>query len=177
MTTKTLGILSPYVISDTDLFLDVAPGERKYILKVRDMPEQSKPREKLMAQGPSTLSIHELLAVILITGTPKEDVLELSGRILREYGEKVIIAEHDAEKLSADLDIPLVKARGVREQLARGDWLWKSVGHERASEHRVDVDVEIELSTRPEIGRGQGREELARRRHAHDRAARVHWRV
>jgi DNA repair protein RadC len=103
-------IISPYVIADTDLFLDVAPTERKYILKIRDLPVDNKPREKLIKQGPEALSIHDLLAAILVTGTIKEGVLEMSHRILREYGEKSIIAERSPEKLVEELGIPLVKA-------------------------------------------------------------------
>ena len=105
------GVNTPsYVIADSDLFLDVAADQRKYILKVRDMPLDSKPREKLMNQGPAAMSVHELLAVVLTIGTQKEDVLEMSHRILRQYGEKVIVAEHDPEKLAEELDIPIVKA-------------------------------------------------------------------
>ncbi len=107
MTTTTA---QKYIINDTDLFLDVAPTERKYILKFRDLPNESKPREKLISQGPEALSIQELLAVVLSVGTTKEDVLTMSQRILREYGEKVAISERDAQKLSTELDIPIVKA-------------------------------------------------------------------
>ena len=95
---------------DTDLLLDVSPGERKYVLKVRDLPADEKPREKLVQQGPEALSINELLAIVLVTGTTKEGVLEMSHRVLREYGEKAIIAERSAEKLAVELDIPLGKA-------------------------------------------------------------------
>jgi DNA repair protein RadC len=107
-----ISIFSPYVIGDNDLLLDVSPGERRYILKVRDMPEEvdSKPREKLIKQGPEVLSIQELLAVIMITGSTKEDVLALSHRVLREYGEKIILAERNPQKMSEELDIPMVKA-------------------------------------------------------------------
>jgi DNA repair protein RadC len=107
MTTKTA---QKYIINDTDLFLDVAPTERKYILKFRDLPDESKPREKLVSQGPEVLSIQELLAIVLNTGTVKEDVLTMSKRILREYGEKLAISERNPEKLSKELDIPLIKA-------------------------------------------------------------------
>ncbi len=54
--------------------------------------------------------MRELIAVVLGTGTSKEGVLEMSGRIVREYGERGIIAETDPSKLSLDLDIPIVKA-------------------------------------------------------------------
>lgn len=105
MTTKTKKF---YTLTDTDLFLD--NSNREYILKVRDLPSDDKPREKLIKQGPEALSLPELLAIILNTGNQTEDVLEMSGRIIREYGEKSIIAEKDAEKLSKELNIPIMKA-------------------------------------------------------------------
>ena len=97
-----------YSLMDTELFLDTS--NRDYILKVRDLPPDAKPREKMIRQGPEALSLPELLAVILNTGNQKEDVLEMSGRIIREYGEKSIIAEKNAEKLSEELNIPIGKA-------------------------------------------------------------------
>ncbi len=102
--------MSPYTIPESDLFLDVSPSQRKYILKVRDMPEETKPREKLIAQGPGALSVQELLAVVLTIGTQKEDVLELSRRVLRQYGEKLVVSEHSPERLAEELNIPIVKA-------------------------------------------------------------------
>ena len=93
---------------DTDLFLD--NPNKEYVLRVRDLPSDSKPREKMIKQGPDTLSLPELLAVILNTGNQSEDVLEMSSRIIREYGEKSIISEKDAEKLSNELSIPIGKA-------------------------------------------------------------------
>ncbi|HEY9583686.1 MAG TPA: DNA repair protein RadC [Candidatus Paceibacterota bacterium] len=98
----------PYVLADTNLFLDSNP--REYILKIHDLPHEKRPREKLMKLGPSVLSLPELMAVILNTGTKTEGVMEMSERIMREYGEKSIIAEKSAEKLSLDLGIPIVKA-------------------------------------------------------------------
>ncbi len=93
---------------DTDLFLDT--NNREYILKIRDLPFDSRPREKLIKDGPEALALSELLAVILNTGNKKEDVLEMSNRIIREYGEKSIIAQKNVNKLAEELDIPLLKA-------------------------------------------------------------------
>ncbi len=97
-----------YNIKDSDLILDNALKE--YVLKIKDLPIEAKPREKLINRGPEILSIQELLAVIMGTGSKSEDVLEMSGRIIKEYGEKSIIAERDAKKLSINMNIPLVKA-------------------------------------------------------------------
>ncbi|MCX6715435.1 MAG: DNA repair protein RadC [Candidatus Taylorbacteria bacterium] len=76
---------SMYAIRDNSLFLD-------------------------LAQGPEALSVRELTMLLLITGTTKENILEMTNRIIRDYGERNIFAEKDPEKLSRDLDIPIVKA-------------------------------------------------------------------
>jgi DNA repair protein RadC len=100
-----------YSIPDTDIILNNHPGlERKYVLKIRDLPTNEKPREKLLALGPSSLSAQELLAVVLSTGTKKEDVLHMSGRVLNEYGELILSRQTNALQMSADLNIPINKA-------------------------------------------------------------------
>lgn len=108
MTTITKNLARQYNIKDSNLFLDNTLKE--YVLKIRDLPVDMKPRERLIKRGPEALSIQELLAVILGTGNKNEDVLEMSGRIIREYGEKSIIAERDADRLSNNMNIPLTKA-------------------------------------------------------------------
>jgi len=109
-----MSIVSPfstYLIRDTDLVLDSDTRKgNDYILKVRDLPTEDKPREKLISDGPGSMSLRELVAIVLGTGTSKEGVLEMAGRIVREYGERGIVAETDPSKLAHDLDIPIVKA-------------------------------------------------------------------
>lgn len=100
--------MQTYAIKANVRFLD--RPYREYPLTIRDLPADLKPREKLMAQGPEALSIRELLSALLVTGTTKEDVLEMSNRLIRDYGERSILAERDAGKLSKDMDIPIVKA-------------------------------------------------------------------
>jgi DNA repair protein RadC len=84
--------------------------DKKYVLRLRDMPANEKPREKLIAHGPAVLSTAELLAVILNVGTTKEDVLAMSRRLLKEYGDSVIVAQKDPAKVKELLGIPLGKA-------------------------------------------------------------------
>lgn len=86
---------------------------KKYTLKIRDMLPEDKPREKLLKYGPSNLSIHELLAVVLHTGTKKEDVLAMASRVLKEYGEHTLSHHGNAAQLARDLDIPLIKAQQI----------------------------------------------------------------
>lgn len=100
--------VSPYSIQDHHLVLD--NEGRNYILRIRDLPQEDKPREKLLEHGAAILSSSELLAIILNTGTTKEGVLAMSSRIMQEYGERTLATQDDSRKLAADLDIPLNKA-------------------------------------------------------------------
>ncbi len=100
-----------YSVPQNDLILP--QEERKYVLKVRDLPPDKKPRERLLAHGPDTLSTHELLAILLSVGTKKEEVLSMSSRILKEYGAKSIMAQKDPAQMALDLDVPVGKAMQI----------------------------------------------------------------
>ncbi len=100
--------MQTYAIRPNIKFLDKT--YREYPLTIHDLPSEDKPREKLIQSGPEALGIKELLAVILVTGTTKENILEMSDRLIRDYGEKSILSERNPDKLSKELDIPIVKA-------------------------------------------------------------------
>ncbi len=87
-----------------------ADADKKYILRIRDLPQEEKPREKLVKYGPAALSVAELLTVVLGAGTKKEGVLAMSKRLLKEYGENALVSQKDPKKVQATLGIPLVKA-------------------------------------------------------------------
>jgi len=95
---------------------DVLPGEmsnKQYSLTIKDMPSEDKPREKLTQYGPAALSVQELVAVLLSTGTKKEGIMSMSSRIIKDYGEKTLAGQINAEAMAKDLDIPLVKAMQI----------------------------------------------------------------
>ena len=73
---------SPFVPLITDSTL------KPYVLTVRDLPLEQKPREKIINHGPVSASMAELLAVILNVGTKKEEILTMTSRIVKEYGER-----------------------------------------------------------------------------------------
>lgn len=97
-----------YQIKDNALL--ATTSGRHYVLKLHDLPEENQPRQKLLTIGPATLKTSELLAIILNTGTKREGVLQMSERIIKEYGENSILTITDPEKLSRDFSIPLIKA-------------------------------------------------------------------
>lgn len=54
-------------------------------LMIRDFPQDERPRERFIKNGPQSLSNHELLAILLRTGTKEESVLQLSNRLLTNF--------------------------------------------------------------------------------------------
>lgn len=82
----------------------------RYELRVKDLPDSDKPRERLQAAGPAGLSVAELLAVVWGVGSQREDVLAMARRTLREYGEKTLSHEPKPQRLAVTANIPLVKA-------------------------------------------------------------------
>jgi len=55
-------------------------------MKIKDLPEQNRPRERFLKHGPETLSDAELFAILLRTGTIHENVIDMSNRLIAEYG-------------------------------------------------------------------------------------------
>ncbi|WP_427915148.1 RadC family protein [Ramlibacter sp. MMS24-I3-19] len=51
-----------------------------------DLPTDARPREKLLARGPASLSDPELLALLLRTGMAGKDVFALSQELLEAFG-------------------------------------------------------------------------------------------
>ena len=55
-------------------------------MKIKDFPEQNRPRERFLKKGPEALSDAELFAILLRTGTVNENVIDMSNRLIKEYG-------------------------------------------------------------------------------------------
>ena len=55
-------------------------------MKIKDLPSEERPREKLLTHGAHSLSVVELLAILLRTGIKGEDVLNFSASLLNEWG-------------------------------------------------------------------------------------------
>jgi DNA repair protein RadC len=54
--------------------------------RIHDIPENDRPRERLLRLGPQALSDAELLALFINTGTKGENALQIGRRILNKYG-------------------------------------------------------------------------------------------
>jgi DNA repair protein RadC len=78
-------------------------------VKIKEMNSDSRPRERLVKFGVETLSDAELLAIILRTGTIKENVIEMSNRIINEFGLNKL-ADYSLKELQEIKGIGLGKA-------------------------------------------------------------------
>jgi len=77
--------------------------------RIKDLPENERPRERLAKQGVSALSDAELIAIILRTGTSKENVVGLALKLLGKF---------NLEKLSRVDITKLKKIFGIGEAKA-----------------------------------------------------------
>ena len=73
----------------------------EYQVMIRDLPQEERPRERLRSYGPSALSNAELLAIILRTGAQSENVLNLSARLISQFGGLSGLARASYDELCA----------------------------------------------------------------------------
>ena len=93
-------------------------------MKVKDMPNEERPREKLLKMGVEALTNEELLAVILGTGTKKEDVMSISRKVISQYGNISKYSTLKAEDLINMYHLPTVKALQILSVMELGKRLF-----------------------------------------------------
>lgn len=87
---------------------------------IKDLPVDNRPRERLAAHGPASLSNAELLAIILRTGNREQTALELASRILAEPGGLSYLTEATIEELARFKGVGLAKASQLIAALELG---------------------------------------------------------
>jgi DNA repair protein RadC len=121
----------------------------EYRLRIREMPESERPRERLRDYGSSALSNAELIAILLGTGSRGENVLSLSTRLLSKHGGLNGLARLSFAELRAETGLGVAKASQVRSALELGLRLASSHPEERAivrSPHDVAGLMMTEMS-------------------------------
>lgn len=69
-------------------------------MKIKELPDTSKPREKLMYYGVENLSNADLLGIILRTGTKDSNAIDLANNILKKVGNINNLANIGVRELS-----------------------------------------------------------------------------
>lgn len=89
-------------------------------ITIHDMPNEEKPRERLLIHGAQSLSTAELLAIILRTGSRNENVLQLASRILAHYGGLHGLARVSANELSEFKGLGTAKSAQILAAITLG---------------------------------------------------------
>jgi len=79
-------------------------------MKVKDLPKDDRPREKLLKHGAENLSKSELLAILLRTGAKGKSVMNISRDLIKKFGSLNNIAQKTAAELAKERGIGKDKA-------------------------------------------------------------------
>lgn len=87
---------------------------------IRDFPKDERPRERFVQSGPESLSNHELLALMLRTGTKEESVLQLANRLLTHFEGLRLLKDATLDEMTAIKGIGSAKAIQVLAAIELG---------------------------------------------------------
>ncbi|CAM3140922.1 DNA repair protein RadC [Paenibacillus sp. UMB7766-LJ446] len=93
---------------------------------MRDIPQEERPRERMMEYGAGALSHAELLAILLRTGTRQESAVHMAQRILTEAGGIRSLMDLSLEELTAMKGIGMAKAVQLKASIELGHRIAKS---------------------------------------------------
>ena len=110
--------------------------------RISETPGENLPRERMQKSGPESLSDSDLLAILLRTGNPGEDVLELSRRILRENGGLRGLRTITLEQLNEIRGIKLGKAAIIMAAIELGRRFSK-LNADRAHQDRINSPDDV----------------------------------
>ncbi|RBP93977.1 DNA replication and repair protein RadC [Cytobacillus firmus] len=79
-------------------------------LLIKDFPQDERPRERFVLNGPQSLSNHELIAILLRTGTKDESVLQLANRLLTHFEGLRLLKDASLDEITAIKGIGSAKA-------------------------------------------------------------------
>jgi DNA repair protein RadC len=91
-----------------------------YHVRIVDLPQELRPRERLLREGPGALSDAELLAIVLRVGNASESAVALAERILAEVGGLRHLYDRSEEELSAIKGIGQAKIAQIKSALELG---------------------------------------------------------
>jgi DNA repair protein RadC len=88
--------------------------------RLRDLPEEERPRERMIRLGAEALSHAELLAILLRTGSRRESAIHLAQRILQDCGGLRRFAERSWDELTHFPGVGPAKALELQASLELG---------------------------------------------------------
>ncbi len=103
-------------------------------VKIRELPEEDRPREKLLQRGADALTNRELIAILLGSGLRGKNVVEVGGEILARYLTLSGLCRATAKELKNIPGIGSAKAA----QLMAAFKLAERMAKEKISRRKID---------------------------------------
>lgn len=103
--------------------------------RITDLDEAERPRERLAKHGPQALSTAELLAILLRTGVPGENAVQVGQRLLQDLGGLAGIHRAAFEDVCNQYGIGTAKAAQIKAAIELGHRLLVEAPEERPSIH------------------------------------------
>jgi len=88
--------------------------------RIRDLPVEERPRERLARAGPAALSGEELLALLLGSGARGESALDCSRRILSKHGGLTGLAGLTGSELAHEKGVGRARASAIEAAIEIG---------------------------------------------------------
>jgi len=92
----------------------------KKTVKIDDLPDSDRPRERMQAEGVQALSNAELLAVLLNSGTRELSAIDLGSKLLNDFGGFKGIHRADLSSLMEVKGVGLAKAACIKAAVEVG---------------------------------------------------------
>lgn len=92
----------------------------EYHVTISKLPAAERPRERLEHFGAAALANAELLAILLRTGTTRENVLQLATRLLAQYGGLTGLARAGFAELCQERGLGTAKVTQIKAALELG---------------------------------------------------------
>jgi DNA repair protein RadC len=108
-----------------------SPGRLLYHPTVHDLPPDERPRERLERLGASGLQTAELVAIMLGSGVRGENAIEVSARLLREFGGLGPLMAAELPQLVAQHGLGRARAIQLKAALELGRRAYTLAGHPR----------------------------------------------
>ena len=103
-------------------------------IKIREMPQEERPREKLAAHGAAALTDPELIAILLRTGVVGANAVEVGRELLKRYGSLAGLSRCTVDELAKIRGVGFAKA----VQLVAAFGLGQRLARETLSKQKID---------------------------------------
>ena len=108
-------------------------------LKIHELPEQERPREKLAAHGAAALSDSELIAILLRTGIPGANAVDIGRQLILKFGSLAALSRASLPELAKTKGVGRTKA----VQLAAAFGLASRLARESLTDIPLDTPAKI----------------------------------